>query len=460
MTKNMRPTARNVFIIQRVSNERLRDMTATQYEADNILHFGEPFHLECNPSLLVDERTQMLENPKYLASAMKTATNVTRLSNRQMVYMAEARTNDAVWVCLDPAGGADRLLSKGAAVEALRELVLQHRGTGQKLCADAAYSEATDFGPGYEVACATRRDNRRQLSLAREGKGDLTGETLDRPEGEENRWIFVTADTPAQAEDKRRLPPPLTSEALIQKVIDILKARGEGSIRGLRRSFRIMDDGRDQKLDREDFKWGLKDYGVHLNDRQFDVLLDYFDDNKDGLISINEFLNGVAGPMNERRADLVRIAYERLDKNCDGEVTRADIRMAYDVSENPKVVSGEWTVDEAIENFMALWETEKEDGHITLSEFMQYYSDLSAEIEDDDYFELMIRNAWHISGGEGWAANSSCLRVLVTYTDDSQEVVECQDDLGLDTRDTMAIIEHLERQGVQNIKSVSVADAM
>ncbi|CAM9584064.1 unnamed protein product, partial [Heterosigma akashiwo] len=44
--------------------------------------------------------------------------------------------------------------------------------------------------------------------------------------------------------------------------------------------------------------------------------------------------------------------------------------MAYDVSENPKVVSGEWTVDEAIENFMALWETEKEDGHITLSEFM------------------------------------------------------------------------------------------
>lgn len=83
LTKNMRPTARNVFIIQRVSNERLRDMTATQYEADNILHFGEPFHLECNPSLLVDERTQMLENPKYLASAMKTATNVTRLSNRQ-----------------------------------------------------------------------------------------------------------------------------------------------------------------------------------------------------------------------------------------------------------------------------------------------------------------------------------------------------------------------------------------
>jgi len=26
---------------------------------------------------------------------------------------------------------------------------------------------------------------------------------------------------------------------------------------------------------------------------------------------------------------------------------------------------------------------------------------LSASIDDDDYFELMVRNSWHISGGTG-----------------------------------------------------------
>lgn len=62
--------------------------------------------------------------------------------------------------------------------------------------------------------------------------------------------------------------------------------------------------------------------------------------------------------------------------------------------------------------------------------------DLSAGIHDDQLFELMMRNAWHMSGGVGQVANSSNLRVLVTYLDGSQEVVEVKDDLGLNRKDT------------------------
>ena len=43
----------------------------------------------------------------------------------------------------------------------------------------------------------------------------------------------------------------------------------------------------------------------------------------------------------------------------------------------------------------------------------------------------MIRNAWHISGGEGWCANSSNQRVLVTHADGSQTVEEIKNDLGV-----------------------------
>ena len=43
----------------------------------------------------------------------------------------------------------------------------------------------------------------------------------------------------------------------------------------------------------------------------------------------------------------------------------------------------------------------------------------------------MIRNAWHISGGEGWCANSSCRRVLVTHNDGHQTVEEIKNDIGM-----------------------------
>jgi len=61
-------------------------------------------------------------------------------------------------------------------------------------------------------------------------------------------------------------------------------------------------------------------------------------------------------------------------------------------------------------------------GVLTWPEFLDYYKGLSVGIDDDNYFELMIRNAWHLSGGEGSASNSTCRRVLVIHGDGSQEV--------------------------------------
>jgi len=69
-------------------------------------------------------------------------------------------------------------------------------------------------------------------------------------------------------------------------------------------------------------------------------------------------------------------------------------------------------------------------------------------------------SAWHISGGEGASANTSCLRVLVVHDDNSQTVEEVQDDLGLDKTDTAEIVRRLESQGILDIKKISLADAM
>jgi hypothetical protein len=60
---------------------------------------------------------------------------------------------------------------------------------------------------------------------------------------------------------------------------------------------------------------------------------------------------------------------------------------------------------------------------VTLEEFETYYKDISASIDDDDYFELSIRNAWHIAGGQGQYENTTIPRHLVTNADGQQKVV-------------------------------------
>merc|ERR550514_1182037 len=80
------------------------------------------------------------------------------------------------------------------------------------------------------------------------------------------------------------------------------------------------------------------------------------------------------------------------------------------------------TEDEVITEFMEQWETQEADGIITRAEWIDYYTDVSASIDDDDYFELMMRNAWHIAGGEGATANTSIPRHLVIDADGTQHV--------------------------------------
>ncbi len=104
-------------------------------------------------------------------------------------------------------------------------------------------------------------------------------------------------------------------------------------------------------------------------------------------------MRAIRGSLNERRLALVHRAYGILDKDGSGQVTLKDIEMAYDVSFHPEFQSGRKTKEEIMREFMGCWETHKKDGIVTIEEFEDYYKDLSASIDGDDYFELMIKNA-------------------------------------------------------------------
>ena len=154
--------------------------------------------------------------------------------------------------------------------------------------------------------------------------------------------------------------------------------------------------------------------------------------------------------MNPRRKQLVHLAFRILDRDGSGQVDVTDIQGVYNASSHPDVLTGRRTEEEILTEFLLAFQVGKDrDEIITREEFESYYANLSASIDSDDYFELMIRNAWHISGGEGWCGNTTNRRVLVTHADGHQSVEEIKNDLGLQANDKKGMVQRLKAQGLQ-----------
>jgi len=66
------------------------------------------------------------------------------------------------------------------------------------------------------------------------------------------------------------------------------------------------------------------------------------------------------------------------------------------VSKHPRFKSGSNTKDELLEEWLSQWDTINKDGKVSLAEFEEFYKDVSASIDDDDYFEVMMSNAWRL----------------------------------------------------------------
>lgn len=249
-------------------------------------------------------------------------------------------------------------------------------------------------------------------------------------------------------------------QKILGKIREVLSLRAGGftTLRGMGKQFRILDKDKSKTLDKAECARGLtmltRAYKLQLDKVKCDRLFALFDYNGDGSVDYEEFIRALRGGMNARRRELIQMAFASFEKDQWDRVTLKTIAKHYDVSMHPGVLQGKITPTEALYEFMKKWDKDG-DHTVTEAEFIDYYEWVSPSIDNDDYFELMIRNAWHISGGSGWMANTSCRRVLVTHMDGSQEIIEVKNDLGLGS-DPEKIKLALMRQGVSSIKSIKL----
>ncbi|TRY55168.1 hypothetical protein DNTS_032658 [Danionella cerebrum] len=166
---------------------------------------------------------------------------------------------------------------------------------------------------------------------------------------------------------------------VLQELREQCLRRGVSGIKGLGRTFRIMDDDGSRSLDFQEFVKGLENYGVSVEKDKAQQIFALMDRDGSGTINFNEFLEKLRPPMSNSRMQVICEAFKKFDQTGDGVVTVEDLQGVYNCKHHPKYKSGEWTEEQ-----------------VTLEEFVNYYSGVSASVDSDEYFITVMKNSWKL----------------------------------------------------------------
>ena len=176
-----------------------------------------------------------------------------------------------------------------------------------------------------------------------------------------------------------------------------LARNGSTGVRDMGRTFRSLDsfDG-NRKVDRNEFVEALQQLGLNLTTYEYQLLFNYFDVDHDGNIDFNEFLVGVRGLPNAKRQALIDKAFLKFDRDGNGFIEAVELRGVYNCRFHPKVQDGTWTEEDAFRELLSNFNDRNRDGRISKEEWNEYYSAVSAGVEQDEHFVHLMKAAWQL----------------------------------------------------------------
>lgn len=138
--------------------------------------------------------------------------------------------------------------------------------------------------------------------------GKLTVDQPTKHQLDQNTWFILTASDPSLAEPIEEAPKRTTQD-IIADIKSFLKERGFLGIRAIGQLFKSIDKNGNRKIDPEEFFWGLNAFGITLSQEEASDVLRTFDTNRDGHVSLDEFIVALRGDLNEYRKSYIKQAY-------------------------------------------------------------------------------------------------------------------------------------------------------
>ena len=207
---------------------------------------------------------------------------------------------------------------------------------------------------------------------------------------------------------KSKINPQIINEDPLDILRKKLKERGTRGIMSLRRTFMINDINNTHTTNLNDFQKYLLNYRIDIPKNQINQIFNLFDNNRKGEIDYEIFTQNLIGDMNDYRKNIVKKIFQNLDVNNENVINLMDVRLCYNASKHPEVLSGKKTEQEKLSEFLdsidyhfnLLNQNRVEgDEKVSLEEFLDYYNIISFLIEKDEDFNEMMCNVWGLDNG-------------------------------------------------------------
>lgn len=237
-----------------------------------------------------------------------------------------------------------------------------------------------------------RRRKAREERLAAEYIAQMENERLQR-EAEAHEQVLREREA---ASRNRREEMRRKVQAVQRKVLTQISARGGSSVHSLGRTFQMMDRDKSYTLDRQELEEGMAKQGLALSVNEIDLLINFYDNDGKGALNYDELVEALKCELSERRWGLIQKAFDMLDPSNSGMVSVENLASAYNAREHPDVKSRRRTEADVLREFLKGFESTRTAGMVTFQEFEQFFA-YNATAIDDDYFALMMRQAWGVA---------------------------------------------------------------
>lgn len=158
-----------------------------------------------------------------------------------------------------------------------------------------------------------------------------------------------------------------------------------------------MDNNNDGFLNRWEFCKALKDFKVGLHPEETELIFSQLASGNNDELNLEDFMSSFLGKFDEVRRGIVEKTFSVLDQNAEGTITVDRLRQSYNSKRHPDVVTGRKTIDEALGEFVSLFDAfhGNRNGQkkelISKQDFIKFFAYMSPMISDDGEFEAVVR---------------------------------------------------------------------